>query len=285
MLTTSGLALSGMWSAKSDNGAALVPLRDHVIHLSAVAAEMAAVGEPWDGVAENLLYAASLRDVMADTDIHDTAPYCESAMDYESVHSALTEKFLAGVIIFNLVWNAYESGVEVVGKAIGGKRPKGALGSDLLLSAKRRLPYLRDVTMRALELSDPRSNGDRGFLRFVRRHSIEGIAGESLRQFRNSVIHGDFPKPRPSDQNMEDLGWSSRGDKFLPLFQSNVRLSLMLTQQFMLDFVSPEFEITWRSEDLPAVLVLTQLHCVQTDDDEQLSLPLKAELLSDYGRD
>lgn len=285
MLTTSGLALSGVWSAKSDNGAALVSLRDHVIHLSAVAAEMAAVGEPWDGVAENLLYAASLRDVMADTDIHDTTPYCESAMDYESVHSALTEKFLAGVIIFNLVWNAYESAVEVVGKAIGGKRPKGALGSNLLLSAKRRLPYLRDVTLRALELSDPCSNGVRGFLRFVRRHSIEGIAGESLRQFRNSVIHGDFPKPRPSDQNQEDLGWSSEGDKFLPLFRSNIRLSLMLTQQFMLDLASPELEITWRSEDLPAILVLTQLHCVQTDDNEQLSLPMKAELLSDYGED
>ncbi len=198
-------ALDCMWGPELGNG--MIPLREHITRLSSVAADLSG---PWSGVADNLHYAASIEDLSADTDIHATSGWCSTAYEFEVAHSALTERFVAGVIVFNLVWSAYECAVEVAAGAAGEKRPKGALGRDLLRSVENRLPYLRVALYEAIGLCERENTAfpTAAMRQMIKSASLEGIAAEHLRVFRNALVHGAIPKPLPSD-------WGGRSISFL----------------------------------------------------------------------
>lgn len=181
----------------------MVPLREHVRRLCVSSHELATfpLAGRWDDVAHNLELAHSLTDVFADTDIDSSAMWCGPAADYEAADSEVAAKHLAAVIVFTLVWTAYECAVDMMVSGGGGK---GARGRDLVaMVAPPDVPHLRETLFVALELDpDGTAWGSRDARRLIGAGNLAGMAGEHLRQFRNRSIHGD------------QLGRSVRRDPF-----------------------------------------------------------------------
>lgn len=240
----------------------LVSLREHVRRLCIAAHELSRMplDGRWGDVAHNLELAHSLNDVFADTDIDDTSLWCSPAADYEAADSEVAAKHLSCVIVFTLVWTAYECAVDMLVSGGGGK---GARGRDLIASREpSHVPHLRETLLAAMEL-DPRgtdhSNG--GMRAMMKAGSVAGVAAEHLRQFRNRSIHGDLPKPDPTDWGPR-AEYVADADPRLRRFQANTRLTLLLLQILAASDVKPGTELEEGLDDpYDAKQVLLSLHC------------------------
>ncbi len=271
-------ALDPFWR-QHDEASGMIDLREHTIRLCSVTNELAA-GDPsgsWWPVSENLLLAASLTDLSADTDVHNTSMMCRPAAEYEHANTELTEKHLAGVIIANLVWTAFECAVEAVAGPTGRRKPKGASGRDILFASfgDRRFPQLRATVLQAIRTAPatPAFTSDE-----AKRALVAGawaaIGAEHLRQFRNAMVHGQVRKPEPKDGG-DRSEYVIDADPVIMQFEANVRLLLILIQILGLQVVEPTEEIFgWKSDPAPADIVLSQLHCI-VEEDDQLHLPLR----------
>ena len=125
-------AFDVVWLKESDP-TGLIDLHEHMVRLCMLSNELAERFSPLrDPVYENLLLAASLTNITADTDLQNTTMMCRPAAEYEAVHSQLTENHVAGVIVTSVVWTAYECAVEAVAGNLSKRSPKGATGRDLL---------------------------------------------------------------------------------------------------------------------------------------------------------
>ena len=255
----------------------LIGLRDHLKRLSFTANELASLGVhgEWWAVTSNLRMAASLQELAADTDLDQTTWMCGSAADYEAANGELTEKHLAGVIVFNLVWTAYECAVEAASGPYGLRQPRGARGRELMFRMKAdRLPYLRRTVIEALSVTQEVPDfAHVEMRRAITARSWAAIGAEHLRQFRNAMTHGAVPKPKP-----KDWGRSSRyqvdEDPAITQFASHIRLTLMLIQILAVDGVGPKDTLApWRFDEDPALALLSQLHC-DIEDGDQLPLDL-----------
>lgn len=270
---------------------AMIGLRDHIVRLSATAHSLAETGwdAGWGAVAANLHLAASLNDVFADTDIRNTGYMCSPAAEYEEVNGELAEKHLAGVIVLTLVWTAYEGAVEATHPGRGARRPRGAMGRDVLQAEPSGvyIPYLRDVVLRALaESSWPTVFGTPEMSRVIKSGSWAAIGAEHMRQFRNAMIHGDVGKPDPKD-------WGDRSryvvdeDPAVSQFRHHTRVVLLLIQALALRDTTKEDMLSgWMLDQVPARLLLSELHCriddgYDDDDEEVYRLDLADERLRD----
>jgi hypothetical protein len=190
---------------------------------------------------------------------------CGSAVDFDEAHSEVAAKYLAGVIVFNLVWGAYEWAIEIVSGPAARKRGKGARGRDLVyrVLGDRHFPYLRQATFRALELGRMKAAKFRTpeMQRFLAAGSLAGIGAEYLREFRNALVHGSLRKPEPEDWG-EKSEYRADDDPDIIQFHANTRLTLLLIQILMRSVSEGGEELTaWFSDPAPAALALTQLHC------------------------
>lgn len=270
-------ALDPLWK-NGDEASGMVNLREHVVRLCLIANELAGGDQTgsWWPVSENLMLAASITDLSADTDLQNTSMMCRPAAEYEDVNSQLTEKHLAGVIVTTLVWTAYECAVEAVAGGEGKRKPKGALGRDLILEefGDQRFPHLRATVMRALSTAPkPPDFTSSEARRALAIGAWAALGAEHLRQLRNAMVHGSVRKPEPRD-------WGKRSnyiidaDPVIMQFEVNVRLLLLLIQILALQAVEPADALSgWRAEADSADVVLRQLHCV-VEKDDQLALPL-----------
>lgn len=265
----------------------MIPLRKHVTRLCLAAGELSheTSSGDWHAVEENLHLAASIKDISADTDIDNSSMMCSSAADFDDANTEVAEKYLAGVIVFNLVWTAYESAVEIASKPFGLKQPRGARGRELLLQlvGDTHFPHLRSAVFDVVGLRNDRgsdfSNGE--MRRAIAARSVAGIGAEHLRQFRNAVTHGSITKPMPGDWG-DKSEYSADQDSGIRQFHANTRLTLLLIQILMRSTLRQCTELqAWLSESHPAELVLTQLHCVLPERSE-FELPLEdAPLLNE----
>jgi hypothetical protein len=262
----------------------LLNLHDHLKRLCRVTHEigMGPFGAGWEAVSANLHLACSLTDVFADTDIDGTSMWCGPAADYEDANSEVAVKHLAGLIVFSLVWTAYECAIEALDQSPAKFSPKGARGRDLLslIARDRPFPFLRAVLSEALGIVPGSTDFTHPDMRrLVRTGHWAGIGGEHLRQFRNRVMHGQVRKPEPED-------WGSRSeyvadrDPALRQFHVNIRLTSLLIQILAMDTLEPADELEgWLSEPHPAEMVLTQLHCDPSFPEHTQLLTIVAPLL------
>jgi hypothetical protein len=193
----------------------LLPFRDHVTELFQVLSrhmreELAVCGE-WMSVLYGLRLAASLEDVEADTGyVEDPMVFalCEPAIDYENAASEMASKYVAGVIIFNFLWLAYESAVALTEpEELQRLRNEGRLGErgrrllELRPEVSPCFPGLKDLVSLAL------LQCHRGGLMDQRLHRVEArfpardlvTAAELCRQFRNFLFHGGDEVPAHED--------------------------------------------------------------------------------------
>ena len=151
-------ALDPIWGIKFSCIGGHDPLRKHIKRLVSVTDELLeSVGsDSLDSVRVNLRLAASLEDLWVDTDIDDTAAWCRPASDFEEANSEVTAKHIAGVIVFQLVWIAYEAAGEIASTPSESTtyKGKGALVREVIFRIMRngRFPHLRQAVFRALEL-------------------------------------------------------------------------------------------------------------------------------------
>lgn len=268
-------ALDAIWVEEEDQSNSLAKLREHAIRLCLASNEVAQKsGEVgWAALENNLHMAASLIDIDADTDLRQTSFMCRPASDYEDLLSEITRKHLAGVVVFNLCWTAYEVAVELANAPEKSRQPKGALGRDLLIGLEYnfRIPFLRDCLERSMQFVDC---ADAEFV-YLRRLYCEGhfagAAAELMRCFRNQVVHGKVKQPDlfylrdDADQDVDN-------DPLIVRFRHQIRLVLLITQCLALMAVDPTEEISdWSESDAedrssyggelrPATDVLASLH-------------------------
>ena len=272
-------ALDPIWLDVPEHAGCMISLRNHVTRLCLASGELSheALSGEWHAVQENLHLAASIKDISADTDIDSSSFMCSSVAEFDDANTEVAEKYLAGVIVFNLVWAAYESAVEMASKSFGLKQPRGARGRELLLQlvGDKHFPHLRSAVFDAVGLRNDRcadlSTGE--MRRAIASQSMAGIGAEHLRQFRNAVTHGSITKPMPGDWG-DKSEYSADQDLGIRQFHANTRLALLLIQILMRSALPQCTDLqAWLPESHPADLVLTQLHCVLPERSES-ELPL-----------
>ena len=282
LFSKSETALDAIWLKRVDP-TGLIELHDHMVRLCMVCNELAErYSPPWAPVYENLLLAASLTDISADTDLQNTTFMCRPAAEYEAVHSQLTEKHVAGMIVTSFVWTAYECAVEAVAGKSASRRPKGALGRNLLFNqfGDHPFPYLRDCVLRAIGVTlVPPPFSSEIAKTILAEGAWAAIGAEQLREFRNAMIHGKLRKPEPRNWGDEPVS-EYANDPSIMQFEPNVRLILLLIQILALCDTDPDDQLSgWRLETDPAHLLLSQLHCVIDEvDAEAAQPPLPIEL-------
>jgi hypothetical protein len=261
-------ALDPIWQDGSGAAKNMIPLRYHMMRLCCVADEFANRGysEGWRAVAENLHLAASLRDLSTDTDVYGDSFMCSGAADFDEAHSEVAAKYLAGVVVFNLVWTAYEGAVETASPPPAGRHAKGARGRDLIVRAlgDKHFPHLRAAVLDALDLASTTclDFGSREMRRMLAAGSIAGIGAEYLREFRNALAHGTLSKPMPDDWG-KGSEYVADNDPGIQQFHANARVALVLIQILMRFASNDSYELTvWLNERQPVSLILTQLHCL-----------------------
>ena len=224
------LALDPVWREETSGSGWMIPLREHIKRLHSVAYELSyhSVSGEWHVVSEHLSLAASLRDLSADTDIYNTSMWCRDAADFEDANSEVVEKHLAGVIVFTLVWAAYEAAVKVASEPFPGNLPDGmgARGREILkqLMGNKHFPYLRQTVFGALKLHNGRAiiDPDSDTMRsLIAAECIAAIGAEHLRCFRNAVAHGDIAKPEPGDWG-ERSAYNADDDPAIRQFHDNI---------------------------------------------------------------
>ena len=256
-------AVDPVWQ-NSPLHSSLIDLREHVVRLCLTVDELAlkSTKSAWTAVMANLHLAASLGDLFAETDLQNDSWMCSPAADYEKANSEVAEKHLAGILIFNLVWTAYECAIEAAHGALG-KAGKGARGRDWFLSrfGDKSFPMLRKCVLDAVAATHHRID----FARADMRRAIDAgawaaIGAEHLRQFRNAVIHGDLPKPEPEAWG-DGSEYRADEDPAIRQFAPNIRLTLVLIQIMALSEVGSGEKLSgWRSDTEPAIPLLEQLH-------------------------
>jgi hypothetical protein len=266
-------ALDSLWGAA--DGAGLAPLREHIVRLCLAAdtIERGSGSASWAAISGNLHMAASLTDIGADTDLRGGSFMCGSAADYEDALSEITRKHLAGVIVFNLCWSAYEGAVGIASSHLEMRQPKGARGRELLRGVGPHcLPHLQTCLRSS---SDFAVGGDPELAEFrslLVSGEIAAAAAEFLRCFRNRVVHGALGQPEPEDWGRH-TDYAVDADPVIVRFRHHIRLVLLLTQFLMAEAVDPaEMLPSWSGpllpgetafggDELPADEVLRTLHC------------------------
>ncbi len=279
------LALDPIWQTEFYRPCEMIPLRDHMRRVYYAAEGLLDLGHSsewiqWQVASNYLFLAASLNDLSADTDIDGSSMWCNPAAEFEYSHSETVEKHLAGFIVFNMVWTAYEATVKVASLPYGMNEPAGARGKKLLeeLIGGGHFPYLRQAVFEALILKSGFKLSDRcqrEIDKLINLGFFSALGAEYLREFRNALVHGDLNKPLPTDWGGRSR-FRSDDDPAIRQFHANIRVALLLIQILMRSTVNVDDELSaGLSSPQPAETLLTQLHCKLRDQNGQLELPFQ----------
>ncbi|WP_423605450.1 hypothetical protein [Sphingomonas sp. MS122] len=269
-------ALDPIWLS-GESGEGLIDLRLHATRLCFVAGELGVRcgDERWSAVSENLHLAASLHNLEADTDLTGNNYMCRTAAEYDEALSTLSERHLAGIIVFNLCWSAYEGGVELASGLVRGHQPKGALGRDILRSrhGDAHFPYLRQCLFASMNFIQPGKFEMPETRAMIRDGKLAAVAAELLRSFRNDVAHGSLPRPEPEDWG-EMSKYRVDDDPAILKFHHHVRLLLVLIQIMILQTDAILTELSQLTEEwAPTKDVVTLLHCAECQIEDEEDAP------------
>jgi len=221
-----------LWACRTEvsEGAYLAPLRTHALRVLRLISSLSSMGHfkpPWDGVHHNLHQALSLQSVGLYTDLDGDSQWCRPAYEYEKAVSEVKERFVAGQLVFQGAWNAFE----IAGEALfsNGKSPSTQAVRHKLERSHQPLLGLREALFDAFEKAKPHIRTTHpAFKEAVASRSELSISAELLRQFRNDLLHGKI-------QSLEPRDWGEESDdktcqKQTELFHAQIRLVLFLLQ-------------------------------------------------------
>jgi hypothetical protein len=217
----------------------LVPIRDHIVALfRAILScgfeeqfeDFNRSDDAWPGVTYALQMAASLDDVFVDpayVDDSEAGLWCSSAWESDEDDREAGSKYVAALITFNFVWNAYEAAIEISagrlfpkdkmpvrGRRLFQTEPQLAVG---VVSFEPSYRVARHLCGRLSEIEGDISAIDK-------KYNLAGAAAaaELGRIFRNYIVHG-------SDRDAINGGRAA-----CARFYSITRLLLLLIQLLVL---------------------------------------------------
>ena len=247
-----------LWSCRTNlsDGVYLAPLRDHALGVLRVVASLSnggAVNTVWDGVYHNLHQAISLESIGLYTDVHGEGLMCSSAYDHDMAFSRVKERFVAGQLVFQGAWNAFEASWQSLfspgmSPRINSVRHKLANGAHQPILGFKETMY--DAHKTASKYIDIKHAAYR---EAIAKGSDLGIAAELLRQFRNGILHGKIRSLEPWDWGPGSKDKTC--EKQTELFHAQVRLILILLQA-IIGRAEAKHELHWPNDgDLVEELV------------------------------
>ncbi|QIK42414.1 hypothetical protein [Pontivivens nitratireducens] len=246
-----------LWACRTriSDGTHLAPLRTHALRVLRVVSSLSGggVSPAWDGVYHNLHQALSLQSVGLYTDVFNESMMCSSARDYDNAVSDVKERFVAGQLVFQGAWNAFE----IAGEALflRGKKPTSqAVRHKLERFGHQPIFGLNEAMFEAHSRACTYINTqEKPFKEAIAAGSYLGISAELLRQFRNDILHGKI-------QSLEPRDWEASDDKTChtqtELFHAQIRLVLFLLQAIIAR-VEANHEVWFNEGDLVEELIFS----------------------------
>lgn len=227
-----------LWECRTkvSDGAYLAPLRSHALRVLQVISSLSGGGgdsSAWDGVYHNLHQALSLQSVGLYTDVFNDSMMCSSSRDYDNAMSDMKERFVAGQLVFQGAWNAFE----IAGEALfghGQKPTSQAVRHKLERFGHQPIFGLKEAMFEAHSQAciyiDTQA---RPFKEAIASASELAIAAELLRQFRNGMLHGRIENMIPHEyaygaQSVDLMSGTLAAQT--ELFHAQTRLVLLLLQ-------------------------------------------------------
>ena len=241
--------LAMLWSSRIrlSKNRSLDSLWAHTLRLLRILADLDCQGNSnkWEAVYIHLHSAASIERIGVNSDIHGDGLYCNTAAEHDDAMSRVKSHFLAGALVFQCAWNAFENAGKALSKkenaastqairhklAEGGYRPMYGFEKTVLDAHRTGNRYI-DVNHKAYRES-------------IALGSYLCIAAEQLRQFRNGILHGEI-------QAMDPFGWDPDSkdqthEDQTELFHTHIRLILFLLQEIV-GRVESEHLMGWPNE-------------------------------------
>ena len=215
----------------------LRPIRDHIIALQQVIVSCGRMGlleggvvdDTWPGTTYALQMAASIEDVFADpsvTDDSESSMWCRPAYEHDEEQREFASKYVAALIIFNFVWNAYEAAVEeAAGDAFSREKTpvRGRKTFSLYPAIGSSMPGFENSFRFARKLCSEVTELQSAIDEIRSKYLLEGAAAaaELGRLFRNYIAHGGERMP------------TFAGPMAVARFYAVSRLLLMLIQMLI----------------------------------------------------
>jgi hypothetical protein len=233
----------------------LIPLRNHALRVLWVVSSLSnGVGcsPAWEGVYYNLHQALSLQHIGLHTDVFNDSMMCGSASAYDDVISNMKERFVAGQLVFQGAWNAFE----IAGEALfaHGKKPTSqAVRHKLERFGHQPIFGLREAMFEAHSQACIYINTqERPFKEAIASGSYLSISAELLRQFRNGILHGKIESMTPHEYDYgacPDDPLSGTLAAQTELLHAQVRLVLFLLQAIIAQ-VEADHDVWFEDGDL-----------------------------------
>ncbi len=252
-----------------ENELCLVTLQTHIARLTQLFGELSSStnNASFSACWSNLHLAASLRSLGVDTDVFGDGLWCSSVSEYQSAVDEIGGRFVAGRLIYELVFHAYESLGELFCTACGSVTSRQITRKFIETERHQPLVGLMDVAFEAvghppvafdLNTQDAKAA--------IKNASYVALAAEVTRQFRNALVHGNFSMLEPEDWGPKSN--DKTAGKQTSIFRWHIRLCLLLIQVMCQRSAGTE-ELEVSETLLRVDEVITSLHRQDQQDNDE----------------
>jgi hypothetical protein len=252
----------------------LISLEDHIAELSQVVSETDDCVE-WSGVYEWLHIAGSIESISLDTIKNNSSfGWCRDADEYAISRDELMQSFVAKLAIFNFIWGALESTIDIVKPPKHPVKSKRGKVSDtcFLLGQKfciNTQPIgLKQETSNFKDISAQCFGFDRVQDRIakVTDYGEPGVGLYAVYELRNLFAHGSMSFPEPDGENEPNSPYDS-------LIEHATRIVLLSIQMLMSQHFDVEKYEIWHGGDTTTLdIILRSCHLIQGEETEQIAL-------------
>lgn len=246
-------ALDAIWRETEAQGDSMLPLRTHAMLLGdaifGIVQEQPVAFSVWHPVWDLLRMSSFVEDVKAQSPAVEL-DYCGFA-ESDRAFGEMARLWLAGTMIFGLVWQAYELSVLARKPKSSAQGQDGvkliAAGSDGM-TVPRLSELTHAVTQDLSDLVDKRrkTETERQLAEFDIDHTPAALAARALASFRNALIHGQLVAPlTPVDPEDDDL---IEGERKIRVFYDVIRLTLVLIQLLFAGAFDDDEETEFRGD-------------------------------------
>lgn len=221
----------------------LVPLEKHISNLCRALSDSDCFIE-WCSVLEWLRLAGSMEFVKLDTIKNDdTFGWCSDADEYAISRDELMNSFVTKLTVFNFVWGALESTIDIVKPPkhpLKEKRGKISNTSYLLgrkYTVNKQLLGLDDQTIAFKDLSERCFGFERiqDRIKEVLSYGNSGVGLYAVYELRNLFAHGSMSFPEPDEEDENNNPYNS-------LVEHATRIVLLSIQMLALLFFDAAFD-------------------------------------------
>lgn len=252
----------------------MISLEEHIAELSQIVSETDDCVE-WSGVYEWLHIAGSIESISLDTIKNNSSfGWCRDADEYSIARDELIRSFVAKLAIFNFVWGAIESAIDIVKPPKHPDRSKrGKISNTCLLLGQKfdvntQPVGLKQETINFKEISAQCFGFDRVQDRIAKisDYGESGVGLYAVYELRNLFAHGSMTFPEPDGENQPNSPYDS-------LVGHATRIVLLSIQMLMLQHFDVEGYEIWHGGDTTTLdVILRCCHLIQPEETAQVPL-------------